>query len=175
MLEVKSCKQFYHIEVGLPRYIDIQSSIFRYDCDFYRTACHSHREQWTVLWGPYYTTKQNFEVSKFRTFITYCLLGYECSKFVSLSTLIIQQMFRIKTLKFWSCNRWNPRTCLILHHLSSTNDDPAFAVTFFSHLESSECPSMETIVIGPLMADIVGQRRWCCLQLATHSSDRSAD
>ena len=58
--------------------------------------------------GPYYTTKQNFEVSKFRTFITYCLLGYECSKFVSLSTLIIQQMFRIKTLKFRSCKCWNP-------------------------------------------------------------------
>jgi hypothetical protein len=47
--------------------------------------------------GPDYTAKQNFEVLKFRTFITYCLLGYECSISVSTSGHIIR---RNKTLKF---------------------------------------------------------------------------
>jgi hypothetical protein len=49
--------------------------------------------------GPYYTRKQNFEVLKFRTFITYWLLGYECSIFLSTLGIIIQ---RNKTLNFRS-------------------------------------------------------------------------
>ncbi len=59
------------------------------------------RGMWHALLvsGRCYTRNKNIEVLKFRTFITYCLLGYECSKLHSTLAISIRQN---KTSKFWS-------------------------------------------------------------------------